>query len=456
MANIWANSAATGANDGTSFADGYTDFTNAWTDYEASNNNNIYAYGTFNLAAVLTHNVNGSNTTYNEIVGVNASGVEDGTQVELNGGGGSYDLLNFTSASQYIVFRNVIFKNVANTLIEILDVSSDHIRFENCTFDTASRGYSNIASNKRVHFENCEFTNCTYGTYGAVYAYKCKIHTNTTGAYSGYSCFVDCLIYNNTTGINIFNASHYIGCVVDDCTTGLVSGASGYPYPVIYRLRITNCTTGIDANSSTTVNYALTDCYFYNPSGTDISGTYSNDLNLLGDTRYTADNSSDGYEDQALRKYNLTISADGVGIENVIGLDSETDNEVSTTQGPPPYYATSTAPTFAGITKFEALSNGWFYVEWNAATGTKTSYNIYIHTATNPFGQLPIKVDDTVTSAYIKTLGDMSAFLAAGTTYYCGVRAENNGTEDANVVEISNVCVGSELIQRMDITVVTS
>jgi len=114
------------------------------------------------------------------------------------------------------------------------------------------------------------------------------------------------------------------------------------------------------------------------------------------------------------------------------------------------------APTFAGITKFEILSNNKFYVEWATGVGVITSYNIYLrngNAAVFSATYLAKKVDDTITAAIVCTEGTQLALPTAGATYHCGVRAENAGTEDANAVTLSNICAGSEAIQRMTNTI---
>ena len=135
-----------------------------------------------------------------------------------------------------------------------------------------------------------------------------------------------------------------------------------------------------------------------------------------------------------------------VYIENSDGLNIVVPNGFE--------YSSATAPVFAGITNFEILSNNKFFVEWSAGTGTITSYDIYIRNATNPFSStyLVMKVKPTVTKTIVHLQGDAITFLQGGTKYYCGVRADNCGTDDGNTVELSNRCSGAELVQRMTVT----
>ncbi|MCP3683263.1 MAG: hypothetical protein GY861_11290 [bacterium] len=113
----------------------------------------------------------------------------------------------------------------------------------------------------------------------------------------------------------------------------------------------------------------------------------------------------------------------------------------------------SSAPTFGGITKWEACTNGVFALSWSAATGTVTNYNVYISESAITYSEVPLIFDDTVTEVYLKTLGDGTTFFKNGTTYYFAVRAENSGSEETNTVTASNVCVGAETIQKVQNTI---
>jgi len=118
----------------------------------------------------------------------------------------------------------------------------------------------------------------------------------------------------------------------------------------------------------------------------------------------------------------------------------------------------SVVPVFAGITNFEILSNNKFYFKSGTATESPIYLVYYISKTPNPFaGDYSFKLPYSANKEVI--VGEESghfAPLVAGDTYYGGVRAENANGEDVNVVELSNKCSGTAMIQRQTITVLSA
>lgn len=110
-------------------------------------------------------------------------------------------------------------------------------------------------------------------------------------------------------------------------------------------------------------------------------------------------------------------------------------------------------PVFAGITNFEILSSNKFYVKCGTATNSPDYLNVYISTTATPFaGTYSFKVPYSANKEILVGFAsDHYNPLVGGTVYYCGLRAENSVGEDTNTAVLSNICSGSEMIQRMNI-----
>lgn len=103
-------------------------------------------------------------------------------------------------------------------------------------------------------------------------------------------------------------------------------------------------------------------------------------------------------------------------------------------------------PTFAGIATLIALANGALRATWLAATDPSTPivYDVYIQagTATGLFSLTNRALSTFGLTIDIFQLLDGTP-LAAGTTYYVGVRARDAiGNLDSNVVSLSGVSLG--------------
>ena len=100
MALRYVDPAAVGANNGTSWADAWTDFQDAVDNWAAGDT--IYCRGTQILAAQIdVDGADGIATNPIKIIGMNASGVDDGTYFTLDGN---------AAVSCYIPFRGIALK----------------------------------------------------------------------------------------------------------------------------------------------------------------------------------------------------------------------------------------------------------------------------------------------------------------------------------------------------------
>ena len=102
--------------------------------------------------------------------------------------------------------------------------------------------------------------------------------------------------------------------------------------------------------------------------------------------------------------------------------------------------ATPATPTFAGIVDLVAVG-GRLRATWSAGGGTITGYRVFIRngSSTNLFTStyFMAEVDNGVTEYIFTTEADGATLLQSTSTYYVGVRADNDGSEDSNTVSLS-------------------
>ncbi len=382
---------------------------------------------TYNITAAWALPGNGCS-----VIAVNAtSHVEDGSRAILNAGS-AYNACIDGSVRSMSQVRNI--DGTAATFIAIY-------------LETSSTAYNCIGRNSQYGIYAGSIVNClaysnTYGFFPNVGTVSyCETRNNTYGVSTAASV-VGSVAFGNTTGIT--TARLISGCVIDDNTTGVENSSV---VTTLLGSSITNNGTAINCNAGA---FTVESKNLYKSNTTKFGGTTANIISLGG----SVDGAIDPYTDQPTEDYTPSVDAEMINTAFPAGTIDEAVNISYLNAGLNPQMPTSTAPVFAGITKFEILSNNKFYVAWTAGTGTITSYDIYIRNATNPFNvsYLAMRVKGTVTETIVHLQGDAITLLQGGTTYYCGVRADNNGTNDGNTVELSNICSGAELIQRMTVT----
>jgi hypothetical protein len=408
----------------------------------------VYARGTFTQAATLDFNTN-NGTAANPImfIGMNASGVEDETLYTLDGNSAATNNILVNTRS-YVMIKNVKGTNATST------------------------GYNTSGNCINVSLYNCEFLNSgLYGIFGNNTNYRNTMirvrssNSSNIGIYNacreGELAFSEaigsgvqgiylttqnnchhCLAHNNANvGFQIQNSQSFVSYGIADGNTShgiQVASSQG----LVSFCRNTN-NGGYGLNHAGSTNLTSWKNSFFN----NTSGATNGNITAIDDVTLT----SDGYTDRVNDDFSLATNGEGVGIETFVGATGYTTTAYPTS-GYPPQYSTAAAPTFAGITHFEILSNNKFYVQWTAASaGTVTSYRVYIRDGNSSVfatAYLSAEVDDLITSTIVHLEGGQSTLLKGGSTYHCGVKAANGETEDSNTVTLSNVCSGSELIQR--------
>lgn len=137
----------------------------------------------------------------------------------------------------------------------------------------------------------------------------------------------------------------------------------------------------------------------------------------------------------------VTVPSKANGIYDVIVTNADALSDTA----PNGFTVTdTTVPTFAGITQLEAVGGGMLKASWTAATGTVTSYKVYIRASSSDLFSatyLVFELPNDATQAFIRT--DASdAFLINTLTCHVGVRADNNGSSDTNTETLSAIPTG--------------
>jgi hypothetical protein len=274
------------------------------------------------------------------LIGVNAAGVDDGTQATLDGTAVQDCLQYSTLQISDLGFKNIKFYNPISSAMTLTSGGSAYYwTFENCTFEncglTAVYGLSN--SFQYATFNQCSFLNNLYDLYICL---QLKVFNSTfigTTNQCIYAPFRDTAIVNNIfhdigAEAIYLNEPAYVGNnIIDDANKGIRSYSNN---TMFVNNRITNCVTGVDV--STSYPYmSIYNNYFYNPGGTDILGTAYKDLGL---NRLTGVNSDAGYNNVGIHDFNLTVGANGVGVPVGVGGINEATNIGYQTSGMNPAY----------------------------------------------------------------------------------------------------------------------
>jgi hypothetical protein len=433
MANRWIAQTGAGAADGTSFANRAHE--SSFVTMEAAVGSGEFLYisaETITLSGVWT--ITGVNK---QLVGVNATtGADDGSIAILDAGNTHAHCVDATN-DNYTRLKN----------LELIRAFSDGLRCRKAfiyNVKMRNNGGKGAHSSEMGTFENCHANNNSshglHTEYGQI-IYSQAIGNGATGLFGNYGIATECITHANVNGV--FGGLQISRSVIDGNTNGVNNTMGGGWQISVCKCSITNNTTAITTDSSDYINEE--DNYFYNNT-TKFGGTTANIISFGA----SQDGIVDPYVSQSTDNFAPSAGAPMKNRPIRVGMLADTNNISYLNSGLNPIIPSSSTPTFAGITGVEALTTGKFKISWSAGSGTITGYSIYIRNASSVFSQKFIQVDPTLTSAIISTLGDGTTFFVGGTTYYFGVRASNAGSEDSNTVEISEVCTGSETVQRVN------
>jgi hypothetical protein len=354
VADIYVDPAATGAADGSSWADAFTSL-QAGIDALAEGDT-IYCRGTETPVATTITKLAGGAAGFNRIIGCNASGDVDGTTYKINGaslGGTSVIAIDLNHVRWFV--QNVEIYGHTGTAIQIGPAST---YCYNILFNiTIRNGYGGI------HF---------IGYFGMLY--RCHIYavraclSNASGAFFFCSFHSTTLSAANIIGFYAANA-YLFGCLIYDAP-----GQSAYAN--LAPMSMTNCV--IDGGNGNAINYdqlvLLNATRITNNAGYGYTGT-----NVLFDLFNFINNNSSGYSnghanqfikgsestgtqgyvDRTNKDFRLTTSATLRGAPVPVGsIPNNGINKMHMTAGMVPETTVNIAKTTSRASKAPGVAHG--------------------------------------------------------------------------------------------------
>ena len=293
-----------------------------------------YYRGTFTQAATLDFDTN-SGTSANPIyhIGMNASGVEDGTKYTLDGNSAAANNVGMNARS-YVIMRN--FKGInatASAWQRTSTLISCH-QHNNEWSNSGADGLSGDGGNYRVLMTQIRCNgNATIGFDNP--GVEANIETSeaigngSQGFFLNSSCQVSHSLIHNNTSFGAWANNSQAGltsCTLDGNATGLRTG-SNFARSA-FNLYSNNGDYGINEAGSVLV-YSYCDS-FYNNSTAETLG----DVYFVGKITMTGD----PYTDRANDDFSRATDGEGVGISNTIGGSGATTTVYITSGGFPPEY----------------------------------------------------------------------------------------------------------------------
>lgn len=323
MATYYVDPAATGLNDGLTWADAFTDMQSAVA--VATSSDVVYCRGTQVLSTAITLSCGGGTTSgMIEWIGCNASGVDDGTRFVLDGNSVAANCLN-SDGGGYNRFKNFEITGATSHGVGDATADSSSCTFINCKFHLNGGMGFNAGSWGDVLFYKCAFNN--NGSYGSQSNYAgttkyifCTFLDNASDGYYQYintaysSVLFGCIFAGNTYGLDLsYGGWVIINCVIDGNTSGGIYTDLSDCYRGVAFIgnRVTN-NNGYGFNDVAVGNFIGVVSHNYFEGNT--SGDFSTYITLEGlleeggvDTnQYTG---IIGYADAANGDYNLTSDA---------------------------------------------------------------------------------------------------------------------------------------------------
>ena len=333
----------------------------------------------------------------------------------------------------------------------VLSANVNYYNFENFIFDGNSNATTACLFPKASIIKNCIFKNSLgAGAYGTSCSfYDCVSYNNATYGYYNIYTMSFCLAYNNNIGM--YRAVNYINCVSANNTTTNFETWSG--------THMINCISYGGTGNGIVVNrygYTIINCEIVNaPAGKQgiLFGGYAYD-GVCDYCNFSGNDSDTDVETALTNKKTLTPTYTDAGNYDFTRTTNTLDDQGKSTIGSTLYsydYHISigvdqrelifSAPIFPGIIQLEAVGGGCLRATWAPATNHTGGYNIYVKASndTNLFtlANLKIWVDNGSTEVIFRTDSDNASFLTNTQDYYVGVRAENGGTEETNVISLN-------------------
>jgi hypothetical protein len=203
--------------------------------------------GTYTLAAPFVPGVSGSAGLVISMIGVNASGVDDGSQAIFDGGATQANCIAMTSARPYRFYKNISCTRAAGNGVSgagsgwMFNQNQNYVTLYNCkAYLNANCGFDNWNGYIPPSAIKCEsysntkkgYNQMMWGPPTSIPIYGCVARLNGLhGFYStgGGTSHINCLSYGNVgygfASSSVVQRQAYIGCVSFGNTTG--GGYSG-------------------------------------------------------------------------------------------------------------------------------------------------------------------------------------------------------------------------------------
>lgn len=310
MADIFVDPAATGANNGTSYADAYTNAQSAFDTVTSSDR--IRMRGTQTLTVAIDVDItNGALGGLIEVVGENASGVEDGTKFVLDGNSTAFNCLTINK-NRY-VFRNIQCKNATSNGVSFTSGASYNLWINFLSNNHGGSGFGiNGNGDFNIFFRCTSKLNASNGWLNMDQSHLllCLIEDNGSNGVSGPSqlaALLGCISQGNTgDGVKPnFGTPIVIWQSIIDGNGGHGINDSASFITAYLANRITNNT--LDGLKIAASSNALEDWNFAEGNG-------GIDLNLLGDVISLGNSltaGTQGYTDRPGGNFDLTFAATG-------------------------------------------------------------------------------------------------------------------------------------------------
>lgn len=288
------------------------------------------------------------------------------------------------------------------------------------------------------YFFNCYAHDTTAQGFNSGYCYYCISDTTVIG-YTACPVVYKCIGKDNSA-YNFTGCTSILDCICDNGTNGGIFINRGH---VVLNTSIVNTPTskyGIDffytPNHGNNIFFGLN--FFSNVNDTDQAGGIP--VDGIGST------ANPSFTDSANLNYTRAATdLDGKGFSSVGTQSYDYDVDIGIGRKVP--VISTASPVFIGISQLEAVGGGCLRAVWAASTsGSITSYNVYVKdtSGTNLFSSpyLAFKLATTTTACIFRMESDSNTFLDSTQTYFVGIRADNDGAEDANVLSLNAVIVG--------------
>lgn len=328
----YVDPAATGANDGTSWGDAWITIQSAFDNVAAGET--VYCRGTETLSATIDIDTTaGTSSNWISFIGMNASGVEDGTQYTLDGDSTAINCLKTTGVMDGYHMYNIRCINSTGSALTSDATIKSHWLFYNCSFDSAgANGCDTWHKWRSTSIIKCSFNDnfaigSKFGHTETHHVLCIAIGNGNTGFYSPHS-LTNCISHNNTlygAFMSIYSGMH--ASIMDgNGSNGIYCGNTNGV--LIASTRIThNALLGIQTGTGSV--YSQNNGFYNNTSGEK-----SANVTAIDDLTLTAD----GYADRGADDFTLATTGEGVGVDIEAGPVGSGHNGFFT-QGIAPEYS---------------------------------------------------------------------------------------------------------------------